>query len=79
MNLAGQQVQDVCCQVKCKLTFYNKINSEDDWVREIGPLELKSTTQSLPLADIDSVTLLSEEFSHDDTILLQLLYSVTNT
>ena len=85
MLLFGQQPQvpqapqNPCCQLKFKLTISNKINSGDDWVREIGPLDLKSSTQSLLLADINPMLLFSEEFSCDETILLQLLYSVTNT
>ena len=74
-----QLQQEPCSQVKFKLTLFNKINTDDNWIQEIGPLKLDSTTQSLPLADLESVTLLSEEFSYDDTILLQLLYSVSNT
>ena len=78
-TLRVQPQQEPCSQVKFKLTLFNKINTDDNWIREIGPLKLDSSTQSLPLADLESVTLLSEEFSYDDTILLQLLYSVTNT
>ena len=74
---SSQMIQYPRCQVIFRLTFYNKISTTHNLIREIGPLELKSTTQSLHLADVTSVFLLNGEFSHDDTILLQLLYSVT--